>query len=107
MAGRTSYKLQGNNNNATIDTNNFLLHGQTQQSEVPTLLFSDIHGEEEEADNTGNNDSNSPVFSPPRSPHRGQLCVDTQAATPESFFPPKGMNLSQQSNPVSDGEEGS
>jgi len=90
------------------DTSNYLtnLHGQTQQSEVPTLLFSDIHGEEEEAGNTGNNDSNSPVFTPPHS-HRGQLCVDTQAGTPESYSPPKGMDLSQQSNPVSDGEEGS
>ena len=88
------------------DTNNYLPHGQTQQSEVATLLFSDIHGEEEEAGNTGNNDSNSPVFTPPRSSHRGQLFVDTQARTPDSYSPPKGMDLSQASH-VSDGEEGS
>jgi len=109
MAGPNGTVVQAPGQQQQRDTSNYLtnLHGQTQQSEVPTLLFSDIHGEEEEAGNTGNNDSNSPVFTPPRSSHRGQLFVDTQARTPESYSPPKGMDLSQQSNPVSDGEEGS
>ena len=96
------------------DTSNYLtnLHGQTQPSEVATLLFSDTHGEEEEGNtdgNTGNNAStSSPVFTPPHSsPYRGQLLfVDTHSPNPESYSPAKGMDLSQASH-VSDGEEGS
>jgi len=107
MAGPNGTVVQAPGQEQRNDTNNSLtnLHGQTQPSEVATLLVSDIHGEEEEVGNTGKNDSNSPVFTPPHS-HRGQLCVDTQAGTPESYSPPKGMDLSQASH-VSDGEEGS
>ena len=89
------------------DTNAYLPHGQ---SEVPTLLLSDLHGEEEEegnTGNTGNNEESFSVLSPVFSPYRGQPVVDTQAATSESSSPVKLQVFSQQSNPVSDGEEGS
>ena len=93
------------------DTNPYLPHGQ---NEVATLLLSDLlHGEEEEEEgntgNTGNNEESfSPVFTPHRGQsHRGQLVVDTQAATSKSSSPVKLQVFSQQSNPVSDGEEGS
>ena len=73
------------------DTNAYLPHGQ---SEVATLLFSDLHGEEEEEEeeeegNTGNNEESISVPSPVFSPYRGQLVVDTQAATSESSLPVK------------------
>ena len=88
------------------DTNAYLPHGQ---SEVPTLLLSDIHGdlhgeEEEEEGNTGNNEETNSVPSPIFTPHRGQLVVDTQATTPSNLSPIRGIDLSQDSNPVSDGE---
>jgi len=89
------------------DTNAYLPHGQI---EVPTLLLSDLHGEEEEegnTGNTGNNEESFSVLSPVFSPYRGQPVVDTQAATSDSSFPVKLQVFSQQSNPVSDGEEGS
>ena len=90
------------------DTNAYLPHGQ---SEVPTLLLSDLHGEEEEEGNTGNNEESisvpSPVFTPHRGQshsQRGQLVVDTQADTPQHLSPIRGIDLSQDSNPVSNGE---
>jgi len=72
--------------------------------------LSDLHGEEEEegnTGNTGNNEESFSVLSPVFSPYRGQPVVDTQAATSESSSPVKLQVFSQQSNPVSDGEEGS
>jgi len=98
------------------DTNPYLPHGQ---NEVATLLLSDLlHGEEEEEEgntgNTGNNEESfSPVFTPHRGQshrgqsHRGQLVADTQATTPSNLSPIRGIDLSQDSNAVSDGEEGS
>ena len=98
------------------DTNPYLPHGQGD----PALLLSDLHGdidneEEEEECNTGNTGNNeesisvpSPVFTPHRGQsHRGQLVVDTQATTPSNLSPIRGIDLSQDSNAVSDGEEGS
>jgi len=78
-------------------------------------LHGDIDNEEEEECNTGNTGNNeesisvpSPVFTPHRGQsHRGQLVVDTQATTPSNLSPIRGIDLSQDSNAVSDGEEGS
>ena len=116
MAGPNGTVVQAPTEQAPTrnDTNPYLPHGQ---SEVATLLLSDLHGdlhgeeeeEEEEEANTGNNEESFSVPSPVFTPHHGQshyeqLVVDTQATTPSNLSPFRGIDLSQDSNPVSDGE---